>query len=97
MSRELRVCFYIQGLGFRVGPMPGAINPRSKLQQPHHQTFLMPPTLPPQISYLWLAGNEGMDKTMETTIKDYIGTTIRIHPFFHSELTKGKTQTPGGI
>ena len=28
---------------------------------------------------LWLAGNEGMGKKMETTIMSYIGITIRIH------------------
>ena len=27
-------------------------------------------------AYLWLAGNEGMEKKMETTIMGYIGTTI---------------------
>ena len=31
---------------------------------------------------LWLAGNEGMEKTMETTIMGYIGTSIRIPSFF---------------
>ena len=28
---------------------------------------------------IWLAGNEGMEKNMETTVIGYIGTTIRIH------------------
>ena len=32
-------------------------------------------------SYLWLAGTEGMEKNMETTIMSYIGTAIRIHSF----------------
>ena len=31
------------------------------------------------ITYLWLAGNEGMEKTMDTTTMGYIGTTIGIH------------------
>ena len=31
------------------------------------------------ITYLWLAGNEGMEKKMETTVLDYIANTIRIH------------------
>ena len=34
--------------------------------------------------YLWLAGNEGIEKQMETTIMGYIGTTIRIHSFIPS-------------
>ena len=34
--------------------------------------------------YLWLAGNEVMEKKMETTIMGYIGTTIRIHSFIPS-------------
>ena len=38
---------------------------------------------------LWLAGNEGMEKTREAIMTDYLGTTIRIQ-VFHSELTKGK-------
>ena len=33
-----------------------------------------------RISYLWLAGNEGMEK-IEIIILGYIGTTIRIHSF----------------
>ena len=35
------------------------------------------------LTFLWLAGNEGMEKKMETTIMGYIGTTIRIHSFLH--------------
>ena len=31
------------------------------------------------LSYLWLAGNEGMQKKMETTKMGYRGTTMRIH------------------
>ena len=31
---------------------------------------------------LCLAGHEGMEKKMETTIMGYIGTTIRIHSIF---------------
>ena len=30
---------------------------------------------------LWLAGNEGMEKKMETTIMRCLVTTIRIHSF----------------
>ena len=33
---------------------------------------------------LWLTGNEGMEKNMETAIMGYIGTTIRIHSFIPS-------------
>ena len=33
------------------------------------------------ITYLWLAGNEGVEKTFEATIIGYIGTTTRIHSF----------------
>ena len=32
-----------------------------------------------QFPYLWLAGNEGLETKMETTIMGYIGTSIRIH------------------
>ena len=32
------------------------------------------------ISYPWLAGNEGVEKQMETTIMGYIGTTRRVDP-----------------
>ena len=35
-------------------------------------------------SYLGLAGNERMEKTMETTTMGYIGTTLRIHSFIPS-------------
>ena len=35
-------------------------------------------------SRLWLAGNEVMEKDMETTIVGYIGATIRIHSFIPS-------------
>ena len=42
-------------------------------------------------TYLWLAGNEGTDKDMETTIMGSIGITIRIHSFFPSQL---KTLNP---
>ena len=38
-------------------------------------------------SYLWLAGNEGMEKKMETAIKWYIGTTTGIHSFLPSQPT----------
>ena len=31
------------------------------------------------ITYIWLAGNGGMEKNMKTTIVGYIGTAIRIH------------------
>ena len=34
--------------------------------------------------YLRLAGNEGMEKKMETTILGYIGTTLRMHSFIPS-------------
>ena len=34
-----------------------------------------------ELTYLWLAGNEGIDKKMETTIIGHLGTTVRIHPF----------------
>ena len=35
--------------------------------------------------YLWLAGNEGMEKNMEISIVAYIGMiTIRIHSFIPS-------------
>ena len=33
---------------------------------------------------LWLAGNEGMETKMETTIMSYIRTTRRIHSFIPS-------------
>ena len=33
---------------------------------------------------LWLVGNEGMEKNMESTIMGSIGTTIRIHSFISS-------------
>ena len=33
---------------------------------------------------LWLAGNRGMEKKMETTIMGYKGTTKRIHSFIPS-------------
>ena len=36
------------------------------------------------LTYLWLAGNEGREKKMETTIMGYIGTTVRIHFFIPS-------------
>ena len=35
-------------------------------------------------SYPWLAGTEGMEKKMETTILGCIGTTRRIHSFIPS-------------
>ena len=35
-------------------------------------------------SHLELAGNEGMEKRMQTTIVGHIGTTIRIHSFIPS-------------
>ena len=35
-------------------------------------------------SGLWLAGNEGMERNMETAILGYIGITIRIHSFIPS-------------
>ena len=47
-------------------------------------TLLVNLGLPPLLSYLWVAGNEGMDKTMETTMMGYIKTTIRIHSFIPS-------------
>ena len=37
------------------------------------------PTPPFSVNYLRLAGNEGMEKKMETTTMGYIGTAIRIH------------------
>ena len=37
-------------------------------------------------TYLWLAGNEGMEKKLVTTIVGYIGTTRRIHSFIPSQL-----------
>ena len=33
---------------------------------------------------LWLAGNEGLNKKMETTTAGYTGITSRIHPFIAS-------------
>ena len=33
---------------------------------------------------LWLVGNEGMEKKVETTIMCYIGIAIRIHSFIPS-------------
>ena len=33
---------------------------------------------------LWLAGNEGLEKKMETTMMAFTGTTIRIHSFIPS-------------
>ena len=35
-------------------------------------------------TYLWSAGNGGMEKEIETTIMGYIRTTIRIHSFIPS-------------
>ena len=35
------------------------------------------------LSYHWLAGNQGMEKKMETPIMDYVETTIK-DPFLHS-------------
>ena len=35
-------------------------------------------------SYIWLAGNEGLEPKVETVIVGYIGTTIRIHSFIPS-------------
>ena len=40
--------------------------------------------IPQAKTYLRLAGNEGMDKKMETTITGCIGTTLRIHSFIPS-------------
>ena len=34
--------------------------------------------------YLCSAGNEGMEKKMDTTIMGYVGTTLRIHSFIPS-------------
>ena len=42
---------------------------------------------------LALAGNDGMEKNMETIIMGYIRTTIRIHPFIPF-LTKGQMRGP---
>ena len=36
------------------------------------------------LTYPWLAGNEGMEKKMETIIMGYIGITTRIHSFIPS-------------
>ena len=33
------------------------------------------------ITCLWLAGSEGMEKSMETTVMGNLGITIRIHSF----------------
>ena len=33
---------------------------------------------------VWLAGNEGKEKKMETAVMGYIGTTMRIHSFIPS-------------
>ena len=38
----------------------------------------------PFITGFWLAGNEGVEKNMETTIMGYLGTTTRIHSFIPS-------------
>ena len=35
-----------------------------------------------KISYLWIAGHEGMEKEMETTIMGCIGATRRIHSLY---------------
>ena len=35
-------------------------------------------------TYPWLAGNERMEKKMETMIIEYIVTTVRIHSFIPS-------------
>ena len=43
----------------------------------------------PPVTGLWLAGNEGMKKKMETTMMGYLETTVRIHSFLPT-LTKGK-------
>ena len=37
------------------------------------------------LTHLWLAGHEGMDKKMETTIMGDIETVVRIHSFIPSE------------
>ena len=36
------------------------------------------------LTYPWLAGNEGMEKKMETTIMGYTAVTTRIHSFIPS-------------
>ena len=38
----------------------------------------------PNSNYVWLAGNEGMEKNMEIGIMCYFGTTIRSHSFIAS-------------
>ena len=42
-------------------------------------------------TYLWLAGNEGMEKIMETTAMGYLGTTI-LHFSLGSSQTVYSTQ-----
>ena len=37
----------------------------------------------PPFSYLWLVGNEGTEKKMETTTMGYIGTAVK-DSFLHS-------------
>ena len=36
------------------------------------------------LAYVWLAGNDGMEKKMETSIMDYLGITMRIHSIIPS-------------
>ena len=38
----------------------------------------------PKPTFFQLAGNQGMEKKMETAIMGYIGTTVRIHSFIPS-------------
>ena len=45
------------------------------------------------MTYLWLAGNEGMEKRMETTIMGSTGTTIRIHWLAGNEGMEKKMET----
>ena len=64
----LRVGCRIQALGFRAWQT-------SANQQPDESV--------PEVVFtgLWFAGNEGLEKHMETTTMGYIGDTTRIHSF----------------
>ena len=52
--------------------------------------------LRPATTGLWLAGNEGREKKMETTIVCYEEAAVRI-VFLHSWLTKCQTMSTVGI
>ena len=76
---DREVCTHVKGFGFCY--FKKTVGTRTERQR-------LGSRVPPPNPYtgLWVAGNEGMDKKMETTIMGYryIGTTTRIHSFFVS-------------